>query len=85
MTVLALSGLSAAAYLVLRHTDRGTEAIVTMTRPSLFGMVGFTLIGVLAASVPVHVAWLPLLAPPAAVAIYLIAVRPFVDDRVWED
>ena len=81
----ALSGLSATAYLVLRHTRGGADAVVTMTRPTLLGMVGFTFVGLLATSVPLNVPWLPLLAPPAAVVIYLIALRPFVDEREPRD
>jgi hypothetical protein len=54
---------------------------VTMTRPTSLAIVGFTAVGVVATSLPLQVPWLPLLAPPAAVAIYLIAARAFITAR----
>jgi hypothetical protein len=68
-----LCGLSATAYLVLRHASA-----VTATRPTILGAVGFTLVGLVATAIPLHLAWLPLLAPVAALAIFVIAIRPFV-------
>ena len=60
----ALSGLSAAAYLVLRHA--ASLGVVTTTVPTVLGMVGFTLVGVVATMVPATLPWLPLVAPVAA-------------------
>ena len=54
----ALSGLSAAGYLVLRHA--ASLGVVTTTRPTVLGMVGFTLVGVVATMVPATLPWLPL-------------------------
>ena len=67
----ALSGLSAAAYLVLWHA--ASLGVVTTTVPTVLGMVGFTLVGVVATVVPAAVPWLPLVAPVAAVAIFVVA------------
>ncbi len=67
----ALSGLSAAAYLVLRHA--ASLGVVTTTVPTVLGMVGFTLVGVVATAVPATLPWLPLVAPVAAVAIFVVA------------
>jgi hypothetical protein len=39
--------------------------------------LGFTAVGVLAASFPLELRWLPLLAPPAMFAAYLVATAPF--------
>jgi hypothetical protein len=72
----ALSGLSATAYLVIRH---GAGAgVVTTTRPTVIAMVTFTLIGVGATTVPLHLPWLPLVAPPAVVVMFLLAAWPFL-------
>ena len=39
--------------------------------------LGFTFVGVLAASFPFELPWLPLLAPLAVFGIYVLATRPF--------
>ncbi len=70
----ALSGLSAAGYLVLRHA--ASLGVVTTTRPTVLGMVGFTLVGVVATMVPATLPWLPLVAPVAALAIFVVATLP---------
>jgi len=73
-----VSGLSAAAYLVLRHAARPSAGLVTTTRPTVVGMVGMTLVGLTATSVPLHLPWFPLLAPPAVVALFVVVTLPFV-------
>ena len=55
----AVSGLSAAAYLVLRHAAGPPAGLVTTTRPTVIGMVGMTLVGIAATSVPLRLPWLP--------------------------
>ncbi len=70
----ALSGLSAAAYLVLRHA-------AAISGPTMVGAVGFTFVGFVATAFPLQVPWLPLAAPLAVVAIYLLAMRPFLGER----
>ena len=72
----ALSGLSAAGYLVLRH---GGAAVVTATQPTMLAAVGFTFVGVIAALFPLQAAWLPLLAPLTVLGLYVLATRPFSD------
>ena len=71
----ALAGLSAAAYLVLRHA--------TLTRPTVIGLVGFTALGMVATTAgTAGLSWLPLLAPVAAVVLFLVLTGPFArDDR----
>jgi hypothetical protein len=66
----ALSGLSAAGYLVLRHT-------VAATAPTVVGAVGFTAAGLAAASLPMELPWVPVLAPLAVVVAYVLVTRPF--------
>jgi hypothetical protein len=66
----ATSGLCAAAYLVLRHT-------AAMTSPTVLGAVGFTAAGLAAASLPMALPWVPLLAPLAVLVLYVVVTRPF--------
>jgi hypothetical protein len=73
----ALSGLSAAAYLVLRHAAGRPAGVITATWPTVIGAVGFTAAGLAAAWFPLRLPWVPLLAPLTIVAIYLLATRPF--------
>lgn len=74
----ALSGLSAAAYLVLRYVVDAPAAVVTGGWPTVIAAVAFTFAGLIAASFPLQLPWLPLLAPPAVFAIYVLATRPFM-------
>ena len=66
----ATSGLCAAAYLVLRHT-------AAVTSPTVLGAVGFTAVGLAAASLPIQLPWVPLLAPLAVLVLYVLVTRPF--------
>jgi hypothetical protein len=66
----ATSGLCAAAYLVLRHT-------AAVTAPTVVGAVGFTAAGLAAASLPIQLPWVPLLAPLAVLVLYVLVTRPF--------
>jgi hypothetical protein len=66
----ATSGLCAAAYLVLRHT-------AAVTAPTVIGAVGFTAAGLAAASLPIQLPWVPLLAPLAVLVLYVLVTRPF--------
>jgi hypothetical protein len=73
----ALAGLSAACYLVLRHTEGESPRAIGASAPSLLAALGFTFVGVVAASFPFELPWLPLLAPLAVFGIYVLATRPF--------
>lgn len=77
----ALSGLSAAAYLVLRHAVGAPTGVVTATAPTMIAAVALTLVGVVSTALPLQLPWLPLLAPLAVFAMYALAVRPFVGNR----
>ena len=70
----ALAGLSAACYLVLRHIEGGPAGA---SAPAMLAALGFTFVGVLAASFPFELPWLPLLAPLAVFGIYVLTTRPF--------
>jgi len=65
----AVSGVCAAAYLVLMHA--------AVTRPTAVGITGFAAVGLLATTVPIGLPWLPLLAPVAVVAVVGLALSPF--------
>lgn len=71
----ALAGLCAAAYLVCRHAASG-PAVVSW--PTVIAAVGFTLAGLVATLFPLRLPWLPLAAPLAVLAIYVLAIRPFL-------
>ena len=73
----ALAGLSAACYLVLRHVEGGSSGAIGASTPAMLAALGFTFVGVLAASFPFELPWLPLLAPLAVFGIYVLATRPF--------
>lgn len=66
----ATSGLCAAAYLVLRHT-------AAVTSPTVLGAVGFTAAGLAAASLPLQLPWVPLLAPLTVLVLFVLVTRPF--------
>lgn len=73
-----LSGLCAAGYLVSRHAAGMPDAVVMVSWPTLVGAVGFTVVGVVAISFPLQLPWVPLAAPLAVLAIYVLATRPFL-------
>jgi hypothetical protein len=74
----ALSGLFAAAYLVCRHAVGPRAAAVAGSWPTIVAALGFSFAGLVATSFPVQVPWLPLVAPLGALAIYVVATRPFL-------
>jgi hypothetical protein len=77
-TLAAVSGLSAAIYLVLRHAAGSGAGLDNVSGATLVGAVGFTFAGLVAAAFPLQLPWLPLLAPLAAFAVYLLATRPYL-------
>ena len=78
LVFVALSGLCAVAYLVCRHAVGASAGVVMVSWPTAVGAVGFTLAGLVATSFPLQLPWLPLAAPLAALAVYVLAVRPFL-------
>jgi hypothetical protein len=77
-TLAAVSGLSAAVYLVLRHAARSEAGLDGVSGATLIGAVGFAFAGLVATAFPLQLPWLPLLAPLAVFAVYLLATRPFL-------
>jgi hypothetical protein len=75
--LVAVSGLFAAVYLVLRHAT----GLSSVSGATMVSAVGFTLVGLVATAFPLQVPWLPLLAPLAVFAVYLLATRPFLRDE----
>jgi hypothetical protein len=80
-TLAAVSGLSAAIYLVLRHAAGSGIGLDSVSGATMVSAVGFTLVGLAATAFPLQLPWLPLLAPLAVFAIYLLATRPFLGDQ----
>ena len=77
----AVSGMSAAAYLATRHGG----GAVTMTVPTVAGLIGFTAAGLAATALALPVDWIPLLAPLIIAAILVVVARPLLgDDRTGE-
>jgi hypothetical protein len=74
----ALSGLCAAAYLVCRYAVGTYTGVVMGSWPTVVAAGGFTFAGLVATSFPLQLPWLPLAAPLGALAIYVLATRPFV-------
>lgn len=70
----AVSGLSATGYLLTRYADDA----VTLTVPTVLGMVGFTVAGALASAVSLQVTWAPLVAPAVLAAILILVAAPLV-------
>ena len=74
----ALSGLFAAAYLVCRHAVGEPAGVVLESWPTVVAAAGFSFVGLVATSFPLQLPWLPLVAPLAVLAIYVLATRPFL-------
>ena len=74
LLLAALSGLCAAGYLLCRYSNA-----VIGSWPTLVGALGFTFAGLVATSFPLQLPWLPLVAPLAVLAIYVVATRPFIN------
>ncbi|UQX11685.1 hypothetical protein [Candidatus Mycobacterium methanotrophicum] len=74
----AVSGLSAAVYLVLRHAAGGGAGLDGVSGASVAGALGFAFAGLVATAFPLQLPWLPLLAPLAVFTVYLLATRPFL-------
>jgi hypothetical protein len=80
-SLAAVSGLAAAIYLVLRHAAGSGIGLDSVSGATLVSAAGFTLVGLAATAFPLQLPWLPLLAPLAVFAIYLLATRPFLRDE----
>jgi len=77
--VAAIAGLAATAYLVVRHAD-GTDAASALTVPTVLAALGLSAVTVLGATVPLALPWVPLVAPLAVVAAYVIVLDRYAGD-----
>ncbi|WP_156688623.1 hypothetical protein [Mycobacterium sp. Marseille-P9652] len=75
---VALSGFCAAAYLVCRYAVGSQAGVVMGSVPTVAAGLGFTVAGLAATAFPLHLPWLPLVAPLGVLAIYVLAARPFL-------
>ncbi len=73
----AVAGLAAACYLVLRYTERDSTRLIGASATTMLAALCFAFVGVVAASFPFELPWLPLLAPLAVFGSYVLATRPF--------
>jgi hypothetical protein len=74
LPLAALAGLSAVAYLVLRHG-------ATITRATTVGALSATAVAVAATAFPLDLPWVPLLVPLVVPALYLVVLAPFENRR----
>jgi hypothetical protein len=72
----AVSGMAATTYLLTGYAD-GTGA-VTLTVPSVAGLIGFALAGLAATAVSSSVTWMPLLAPAVMTAVLIVVTIPLL-------
>jgi hypothetical protein len=72
----AVSGLCATGYLVLRH--RGGPVSVAPTRATVGAALSFSAVGAAVATVPLDVAWLPLVAPFGLLGAYALVIHPYL-------
>jgi hypothetical protein len=75
--IAALAGLAATVYLALRHATAG-DTSTSLTAPTVLGALGLSAAAVLGTSIPLALPWVPLVAPLAVVAIYVIVIAPLV-------
>jgi hypothetical protein len=68
----ALAGLNATCYLLLRHGG----ARPSVTGPTVVAVLASMALGVLATAIPVRLPWVPLAAPLAVFAAFVIVVQP---------
>jgi len=81
VALVAVSGLFAAVYLVLRHAAAAALGLNSVSGATMASALGFTFAGLVATAFPLRLPWLPLLAPLAVFAVYLLATRPFLPDE----
>jgi len=77
--VAAIAGLAATAYLVIRHAE-GPDVASALTGPTVLGAFGLSAVAVLGATVPLGLPWVPLVAPLAVVAAYVIVLDRYAGD-----
>jgi hypothetical protein len=81
VALVAVSGLFAAVYLVLRHAAASAVGLSPVSGATMASALAFTFAGLVATAFPLRLPWSPLLAPLAVFAIYLLATRPFLRDE----
>jgi CHASE2 domain-containing sensor protein len=74
-----ISGICAAAYLVMRHACVPNS--VTPTRATAVAALSFGLAGAVITIFPLDVGWLPLIAPFGLLGAFAIATHPYMRHR----
>jgi hypothetical protein len=62
----------------LRHAAGRGTGLDGISGATIVGAVALTIAGLVATAFPLQLPWLPLLAPLAVFAVYLLATRPFL-------
>lgn len=75
----AVSGVSAAVYLLTRHA--AATGAVTLTAPTVAGLLGFTAVGLVGTAIALPVNWIPLLTPVVMAAALIVAALPLLADH----
>ncbi|CAA0124284.1 Uncharacterised protein [Mycolicibacterium vanbaalenii] len=71
-----LAGLASACYLTLRHNECESIRPAPGYSPAIVAALAFAALAVLAASLPLDIPWLPILAPPIMFLAYMMAIQP---------
>ncbi|WP_039794764.1 hypothetical protein [Nocardia araoensis] len=71
----AATGLVATTYLLNAATVTAPHGVVPTTIPSVTGAVGFAAVAVVAALVPLRLAWAPLAAPVLVLLLYALVIQ----------
>ncbi|PXX67026.1 hypothetical protein DFR70_103782 [Nocardia tenerifensis] len=71
----AAVGLVATTYLLNAATVTAPHGVVPTTVPSVTGAVGCTAVAVVAALLPIRLAWAPLAAPVLVIALYALVIQ----------
>ena len=70
--ITALAGLNATCYLLLCHAG----AREVFSRATIVGALGCSALGLVATSIPAQLPWVPLAAPLAVLAMFVLVAQP---------
>ncbi|WP_330228136.1 hypothetical protein OHA40_18265 [Nocardia sp. NBC_00508] len=71
----AATGLVATTYLLNAATVTAPHGVVPTTIPSVVGAVGFAVVAVGAGLIPLHLSWVPLVAPILIVVLFALVIQ----------
>lgn len=74
----AATGLVATTYLLNTANVKAPAGVVPTTLPSVLGAVAFTAVAVVAALLPLRLAWVPIAAPILVILLYTLIIQGLV-------